>query len=57
MLSNQIEVEYSGETDAFELDYTFQEFIIETDELKIVLDKNRFIELRDKINKVYEDVI
>lgn len=57
MLSNRPQYTYSGKIEEFETGYSSGEFTVETIDLKIVLDKNKFIELRDKINKVYEDVI
>lgn len=56
MLSDQIQLEYKEDIDEFEVYYSCLEFKIETNEIKIVLDKKRFIELRDKINKLHDEV-
>ena len=60
MIKNKIELQY-GEPqepciEEFELSYSACVFTIETEELKIDLDRFHFEELREKMNKLYDAV-
>ena len=53
----QIEFEYKDhKVEEFDVDYSSQEYTIETNDFKITLDKFHFVELRQKINRKHEEV-
>lgn len=53
----QIEFEYKDhKAEEFDTDYSSGEFTIETNELKITLDKFHFEELRQKMNRLHDEV-
>lgn len=56
MLSNQIEFEYKGDIEEFEVKYCFRDVVIETSEVVINLDYEHFEELRQKLNKLYDEL-
>jgi hypothetical protein len=59
MLRSQIELDYRTSVtnyEAFDIKYSANEVTVETDEVKMVLDMERFEELRDKINKLHEEI-
>ncbi|WP_315120941.1 hypothetical protein [uncultured Clostridium sp.] len=53
----QIGFEYKGlKLQEFDVDYSSQEYTIETNDMKITLDKFHFEELRTKLNSLHEEV-
>jgi hypothetical protein len=56
MLTTQINIEYKGEHEDFEVEHSFGQFSIETSDLKMIVDKKHFEELREKINKIHSEV-
>lgn len=56
MIKKQIEFVYKGKTDEFDVDYSAGEFYIETMDKKETLDRYNFENLRNKMNKLHDDL-
>lgn len=57
VLGNKIKLVYVSEpAEQFEVDYSGIEFILESREVKIIMDRKCFEELRDKFNKLDKEV-
>lgn len=57
MIKGQIEFAYADtKIEEFDVDYSCREYFIETLDFKITLDKYQFLNLRNKLNDLYEKV-
>lgn len=59
---DKVKVEYKNEfkeckIEEFDLEYSACEFKIETEQISITLDKFHFEELRNKMNRLHDEVI